>query len=188
MLELRQTREFTALEKRDLTRLWGKVVWREGEGAGALYTTVAYLWYGFGAFLALSVVMAVRELAGIAPDLSIQLALAGGGFAIATVTAQWNDRRLQHSKLWTEPRTGDRYALTADGLRANTVRGALACGWTNIETIINDRDRVVALLPGHGGLFMVKAAFDGQDVEGFGAQLVHRWQENRKHRQPESAS
>ena len=89
-IEIVQTREFTAREKQDLTRLWGKIMWREGAG--------------------------------------------------------------------------------------------------DIEPVINDRDRVVALLPGYGGIFMVKAAFDGQDVEGFGAQLTRMWQEHRKDSQPESAS
>ncbi len=185
-VEIVQTREFTAREKRDLTRLWGKIVWRKG--AGTLYTIAAYLWYGVGAFLAISVLMAVKELAGIAPDLSAQLALAGTGFAIVIVLAHWTDSRLQHSKLWTEPRIGDRYAVTADSLRAQTVRGTLSCGWNNIETVINDQDRVVVLLPGYGGIFMVKAAFDGQDVEGFGAHLTRLWQEHRKESQPESAT
>jgi len=185
-IEIVQAREFTAREKRDLTRLWGKIVWRQE--ASTLYTIASYLWYGFGAFLALSVLMAARKLAGIEPDLSAQLILAAIGFAIASALSQWVFVRLQHSRFWTELRTGDRYTVTADALSARTARGVFSCGWHNIETVINDQDRMAVLLPGYSGLFLVKAAFDGQDVEGFGAQLTRLWNEHRKESQPESAS
>ena len=184
VLELRQTREFTAREKDGITHLWDRIIWPRK--MGPLYTVVSYLWYGFGGFLAISVPMAVSRLSEVDPNLSIQLALAAIGFAVAVALAQWVHSRQHHARLWAEPRTGDRYAVTADGLRINSARSILSCGWSNIETIINDQDRVVALLPGYGGIFIVKAAFDGQDADGFGAQLVRLWQEHREKSQPES--
>jgi hypothetical protein len=184
-LELRQTREFTAREKGDLTRLWGKLVWRKG--VGRLYTVFAYLWYGFAAFLALSVLMAVKRLAPTEPTLSDQLALAAIGFAVCLVSVHWLSDRLYRGQFWTERRTGDLYAMTPDGLHSNTVRGAFVCSWRHIEYILNDDRHLIALLPGNGGMFIVKSAFDGQDVAGFGTELVRRWKQNCASSQPEPA-
>src|SRR5688572_4267435 len=96
LLELRQTREFTAGEKGDLTRLWEKLLWRDG--VGQLYTVLVYLWYGFAIFLGISVLMAVKPLAIVAPDRSAQLALAAIGFAAFFASAQWLGNRLSRSK------------------------------------------------------------------------------------------
>ena len=185
LLELLQTREFTAGEKGDLTRLWEKLLWRDG--VGQLYTVLVYLWYGFAIFLGISVLMAVKPLAIVAPDRSAQLALAAIGFAAFFASAQWLGNRLSRSKFWTELRAGDRYAIVTDGVRADTHRGALSCGWNHIQGILNDGHHLIALLPGNSGLFIVKAAFDGQDVEGFCAELECRWQQNRNSPQPEPA-
>jgi hypothetical protein len=45
--------------------------------------------------------------------------------------------------------------------------------------VINNPRHLIAKLPGVGGLFIVKAAFEDQDVESFGAEVVRRWQEKR---------
>lgn len=177
VLEICQTREFTSREKRDLTRLWEKLVWREG--VDRWYTASAYLWYGFGALLALSVLMAVKRLSDVAPNLSGQLALAAIGYAASVVAAQWATKRLYREKYWTGRRTGDRFTVTADGLHAASFRGRYECRWGTIETVINDSRHLVATLPGSGGLFIVKAAFESQDVERFTAELVRRWREGR---------
>ncbi|HEV8392390.1 MAG TPA: hypothetical protein VGQ35_21225 [Dongiaceae bacterium] len=185
LLELRQTREFTQREKRDLTRLWGKLAWRKG--AGRLYDFTVCMWYGFAAFLALTILMAVKKLAIDEPDLSAQLAFAAIGFAVFLFGTDWLSRRLHRSMFWVERRTGDRYVMAADGLHSNTFRGTFSCGWNRVEAVHNDERHLIALLPGSSGLFLVKAAFESQDIESFGAELVRRWQAHRDSFQPESA-
>jgi hypothetical protein len=175
--ELRQTRELCAREQRDVTYLYRKVIWRNG--AGSLYTTLIYLSYGFGAFLALSILMTAKRLAATAPILAGQLVVAALGYAVFMIAERWWTNRLYRARYWTERRTGDLYAVMADGIRATSRRGTFSCGWDSIETVIDNDRHVLALLPGIRSLFIVKAAFEGQDVDGFGAELVRRWQENR---------
>lgn len=177
VLELRQTRELTAHEKRDLSILWMKLVWRSG--MGALYSLCYCLWFGFGAFLALSIFMAARKLWPTEPTLAGQLAISALGFAVCMFATRWLNERLYHSKRWTERRSGDHYVLSTDGVRASTARGELSCDWSHIETIINNDRQLIAVLHGYVGLFVVKAAFEGQDADRFGTELVRRWQEHR---------
>jgi hypothetical protein len=176
-LEIVQTRDISVADRRDLTHLWEKLASRRG--AARLYTVVSCLWYAFGAFLAVSILMAVGKLDEVAPDLSLQLTVASIGFALCLVGTQWIGQRLAWDRYFTWLKAGDRYALDEDGLRWRTARGAHSCGLDQIETIINDHRCLVALLPYGGGLFVVKAAFEGQDVEAFGAELVRRWQAQR---------
>lgn len=92
LLELRHTRDFSPREKRDLTRLWRKLIWRDG--VSRWYTAFAYTEYGFAGLLALSVVMAVNRLAEIAPSLSGRLVVAALGYAAAVAATRWFGARL----------------------------------------------------------------------------------------------
>jgi hypothetical protein len=176
-LDIVQTRELTARDRRDLGHLWQKLAWRDG--GGFLYTASFYLWYGFAAFLAVSILMAVRELNEFAPDLALQLVLAAAGFALFLTATHWLGDRLGWEKYWSGLAAGDQYSLAADGIRATTQRGQYWCGWNNVETVVNDDRRLVAVLSGNGGLFLVKSAFENQDIECFSAELVRRWREAR---------
>lgn len=176
-LEIVQTRDIGVADRRDLSHLWEKLVWRKG--VGRLYTASFYLWYAFAAFLTVSILMAVRVLNDIAPDLALQLVIAALGFAIFLVCTQWVGTRLASDRHWAVLRTGNRYTLELDGLRWSTGRGMYSCGLDKVETIINDERRLIAILPDDGGVVVVKAACEGQDVEGFGAELVRRWQAQR---------
>ena len=176
-LEIVQTRDISAADRRDLTRLWQKRVSRKS--AGRVYTAVSTLWYAFAAFLSMSILMTVRVLKDIEPNLALQLVVAALGFAIFLVGTYWFFTRQIRDRYWTLLQAGDRYALESDGLRWSTPRGTFSCGLASVETIVNDSGRLIALLPHDTGLFMVKAAFEGQDVEAFGAELVRRWQAHR---------
>jgi hypothetical protein len=176
-LEIIQTRDIGAADRRDLSYLWEKLVSRKS--AGRLYTVFTCLWYAFGAFLAVSILMAAGPLWDTAPDRAVQLIVAALGFAIFHFGAQWIGKRLAWDRYFIWLKAGDRYALDGDGLRWNTARGVHSCRLDKVETIINDQRCLVALLPHNGGLFVVKAAFEGQDVEAFGAELVRRWQAQR---------
>ncbi|WP_162917264.1 hypothetical protein [Dongia deserti] len=184
-LDIVQTRAFTAQEKREVGHLWEKVIWRGG--AGRLHAISFYLWYAFAAFMIVSVLMAVKALDVVKPDLALQLAVAAAGFAFALGFNRWVTTRLHLEKHWSIFDAGDRYALQADGIQKITRRGRFSCNWENIETIINDGRTLVAVLPGNAGLVMIKAAFEGQDVESFGAELVRRWQASRDAVRPESS-
>lgn len=177
VFELRQTRELSPRELRDVTHLSRKVMWRDG--AGWLFGTLTYLWYGFGGFLALSVVMAAKRLAATSPTLVGQLVVGAAGFAIFLAAERWLGNRLYLAKYWTGRRTGDLYAVTADGIRATSWRGTFSCNWSSIETVVNNDDHLLAMLPGARGVFIVKAAFEAQDADGFGTELVRRWQDHR---------
>jgi hypothetical protein len=177
LMELHQTREFSAQEKHKLTRLWQALLWREG--FSRWYKASYWLQYGFAALLALSIGMAVSRLSGIAPTLSGRLAVAAIGYAATVMTTKWMSDRLSRQKYWESRRAGDRFALTADGIRATSLRGRFECDWGVIETVINNRQHLVAKLPGNSGLLIVKAACEGQDVESFGTELVRRWQDKR---------
>ena len=176
-LEIVQTRDVCAADRRDLTYLWEKLVSRKS--AGRLYTIFFTLYLAFAAFLVISIVSAVGALRDVAPVLAVQLTVASLGFAVFLVGTQWIGKRLAWDRYFTWLKAGDRYALDGDGLRWSTARGLHSCRLDKVETIINVHRCLVALLPHNGGLFVVKAAFEGQDVEAFGAELVRRWQAQR---------
>lgn len=176
-LEIVQTRDISLADRRDLTHLWEKLVSRKS--AGRLYAIFFTLHLAFAAFLVLSIVTAVDALGDAAPHLAVQLVVASLGFAVFLAGTRWIGKRLAWDRYFTWLKAGDRYALDGDGLRWSTARGAHSCRLDTVETIINDHRCLIALLPHNGGLFVVKAAFEGQDVESFGAELVRRWQAQR---------
>ena len=173
-LEIVQTRDVSAADRRDLTHLWEKLAARKG--AARLYTVFVSFWYAFAAFLAVTILITVNALDDFAPDLALQLTVASLGFAFFLIGTQWISRRLIWARYFTWLQAGDRYTLVADGLHWSTARGVHSCSLDKVETIINDERRLVAMLPHGGGLFLVKSAFEGQDVESFSAELVRRWQ------------
>jgi hypothetical protein len=176
-LEIVQTRDVSAADRRDLTHLWEKLASRKG--AARLYTVFSCLWYAFAAFLTVTILLAVRALGDFAPDLALQLTVASLGFAIFLIGTQWIARRLIWARYFTWLQVGDRYALVADGLHWSTARGVHSCSLDKVETIINDDRRLVAMLPHGSGVFLVKSAFESQDVDSFAAEFVRRWQERR---------
>jgi hypothetical protein len=176
-LEIVQMRDISVAEQRALSHLWQKLISRHG--VGRMYTVSYYLSYAFAAFLTVSIVMAARLLDTVAPTLALQLIVASLGFAIFLVGTQWIGTRLAWDRYWGVLRTGNRYTLEAEGLRWSTGRGLYSCGLDKIETILNDEQRLIAVLPHDGGVVVVKTAFEGQDVERFAAELVRRWHEHR---------
>jgi hypothetical protein len=177
LLELRHTRDFSPREKRDLTRVWQKLIWRDG--VSRWYTMVTYLEYGFAGLLAVSVVMAVGQLADIAPSLSGRLAVAAVGYASAVAAARWVGARVYREKYWEGRGAGDYFAVTSDGFQAGSMRGRFECRWSQIETVIDGERHVIIKLPGNGALIIVKEACEGQDARAFSAELVRRWQHHR---------
>jgi len=176
-LEIVQTRDIAFAEWRDLTRLWQKLVGRRG--SSRLYAAVFYLWYAFAAFLTVSILMTVRALGEVEPDLALQLVVAALGFASFLVGTYWLGKREAWSRYWKSLQAGDRYALVADSVHWSTARGVYSCPLDKVETVINDDRRLVAFMPYDRALFVVKAAFEKQDVESFAAELIRRWQAHR---------
>ena len=176
-LEIVQMRDIAVADRRDLTHLWEKLVDRKG--SGRLYTASYYLWYAFAAFLTVSVLMAARALSDVEPNLALQLVVAALGFAIFLVGTYWLAKRERWGQYWASLQVGDRYALVADSLHWSTTRGLFSCRLDQVETVINDDRRLVAMLPHGVGVVVIKSAFESQDVESFGAELVRRWQAHR---------
>jgi hypothetical protein len=176
-LEIVQTSDIAVEDRRDLIRLWEKLVGRAG--SSRLYTAFFYLWYAFAAFLTVSILMAARRLNDIAPDLALQLVVAAVGFAIFLVGTYLLAKRDVWDRYWTSLQAGDRYALVADSLHWSTGHGVLSCRLDKMQNVINDDRRLVVLLPHDGGVFVVKSAFERQDVDSFSAELVRRWHAHR---------
>lgn len=176
-LEIVQTRDIALAEWHDLMRVWEKLVRRKG--SSRFYTAIFSLWYAFAAFLTVSILMTVQVLNEIDPDLALQLVVAALGFAIFLIGTYWLGMRESLNRYWRSLQAGDRYALVADSLHWNTARGAYSCPLDKVETVINDERRLVAFLPYDRALFVVKAAFEKQDVESFAAELIRRWQAHR---------
>jgi hypothetical protein len=181
LIELNQTREFTAAERRELMRRWRNLTAR-GE-TSRWYTAVAYLWWGFAAFFAISVIAAVQHLKPFEPDLASQLLVAGLGFAIVmTLADRLHWRRV--AATYFARRTGDRYLIDETGLKAASMYRTFACEWPGIETIIETDEQLIALISRYNALFIVKAAFENQDVAGFCSELTRRWQQSRTQNAP----
>ena len=176
-LEIVQARDISATDRRDLTDLWEKLASRRG--GARLYTIFFTLWYAFAAFLTVTILMTVSVLKDVAPDLSLQLVVAALGFAVFLIGTQWIGKRLAWDRYFTWLQAGDRYALVTDSLHWSTARGVHSCRLDQMETVINDGRRLVALLPHGGGMFVVKSAFESRDVESFSAEFVRRWQAQR---------
>lgn len=174
--ELRQTREPTATEQRDLLDLWGKAVWPKG--AGTWFATSYYLYYAFGAFFALSVWMSVSQLAPLAPERAGQLSIAAIGFAGSLALFHWISARLQRKLYWRRRSDGDRYVVETKGFRRIGDSSDLFILWRGVDGVICT-DRYVAVLCGGAALLLAKAAFAGQDVDGFCGELQRRWNGSR---------
>lgn len=174
--ELRQTREFTATEQRELMALWRELLWPQG--AGAWYNTSYYLFYGFAGFLVLSIWMSVDRLAHFTPKLAGQLAIAAVGFAAALAALQWVSIRLQQRLYWQHLSPDDQYLIAERGVRRITAESDSIRRWQGIERLVCT-ERYVALICGGSPLLLAKAAFADQDIEGFCAELQRRWTESR---------
>ncbi len=171
-LELRQTREFATHERGDLIELWRELLW--AGKASSWYRVVGAGWYGFAAFLALSVWMSIRRLWPDAPALSGQLAVAAIGFALSVALFQWMYKRFERAGYWRQPTTGDRYLITVDGFRQTRMGATLTFDWRSIEKL-TCTDRYVGIICGDRSILFAKAAFADQDVEAFCSELQRRW-------------
>ena len=171
-IELRQSRDFTRAEQRDLLRLWGNALWPDG--AGFLYNAPHYLFYGFAAFLALSAWMVIARLWPTEPQLAAQLAIAAIGFALGFVLLQWVSNRAWRNLYWQNQAPDDRYQITADGLRRVSARSDGLLRWRGIDRLIV-MEHYVVVISGGSAVLLAKAALAGKDVEGFCAEIERRW-------------
>lgn len=174
--ELHQTRAFNRTERNDLMQIWRKTMWPNG--GGTLYNMSYYLWYGFGSFLVVSIWMAVDRLLPFEPELSLQLAIAAIGFALAVALSRWISTRMQHDVYWDGMTVDDRYVIDQSGVRRVGGSGETAYGWRGIQRLVNV-DPYVVLLCGGQEMLLAKAAFADQDVDGFCRELERRWHEAR---------
>lgn len=169
---VRQTRDFTRAEQRDLLQLWQNALWPDG--AGTWHNASYYLFYGFAAFLALSAWMAISRLWSTEPELAAQLAIAAVGFALGFALLQWVSNRLRRNLYWQSQAPDDSYQITADGLRRITARSDGLLRWRGIDRLIVT-ERYVAAMSGGSAVLLAKAALSGEDIEGFCTELKRRW-------------
>jgi hypothetical protein len=176
-LELHQSRDLTAAECGGAAWQWGSLL-REKAGKDRLYGLALAALYGSLAFLLISLFRSVKALDAIQPQLSLQLTLAAVAAAGCVVLVQWRTRRAQ-ARYLDQFRAGDRYFMTADGLRREVPGGFGLIGWPDIAGILSNAERLTILTDRGGALILTKAAFAGQDVDAFGAELRRRWSEAR---------
>jgi hypothetical protein len=177
-MELRQNRDLTPAELRGVEREWGLLL-LDNMSRSRWYPVLAYLTYAFVGFLVLSVAMAVFSIEDGRPYLAPQLAFALAGSVACLIAADGYSRRLQRRIFWDRHRAGDRYLLGDRALETSSAEYRLALSWGGITRVANNDRRLVLLIGNSGVVFIVKAAFDGQDTEAFCAELVRRWQEGR---------
>jgi hypothetical protein len=173
VLELRQSRDLTVAECGGTAWQWGSLL-REKAGKDRFYGIAVTALYGCLAFLLISLVRAIQVLDTVQPQAALQLTLAAIGAAGCVVLVQWRMRRAQARNL-DQFRAGDRYFMTGDGLRREVPGGFGLIGWPSIAGILSSAERLTILTDRGGALILTKAAFTGQDVEAFGAELRRRW-------------
>lgn len=171
--ELRQVRDLTQAECGAALYHWNFLL-RTKVGADKLYGMAVTALYGFLAFLLIALYSAVNALEAVNADLALQLSAAAIGCAICVALVQWRSRKAQ-AKYLDQFRAGDRYRMNADGLLREVSGGFGQIGWRNIAGIILDRQQLTILTHRAGAIILTKAAFGGQDVEGFATELHRRW-------------
>jgi hypothetical protein len=176
-LELRQSRDLTEAECGGAAWQWGALL-REKAGKDRLYGPAVTALYGCLAFLLMSLVAAVNVLDTIQPRLALQLSLAAIASAACVLMVQWRTRRAQ-ARYLDQFRAGDRYCMTGEGLQREVPGGFGLIGWSSIAGILSSQERLTILTDRGGALILTKAAFAGQDVETFGAELRRRWSATR---------
>ncbi|HEY3145611.1 MAG TPA: hypothetical protein VGJ75_04635 [Dongiaceae bacterium] len=175
-LELHQTRNLTPAELSAVSRDWSLLLHRR-MGRSIYYTVMGYLTWTFIGFLAISIAMAAFALDD--PELKLQLIVAFVGMLASWITVDRITRRLQQRIYWDRYRTSDRYALDDRGIRTTTPDGEHLLLWQGIAEVADGERRCVILTNSSGAAFVVKAAFDGQDADGFCAELQRRWKNAR---------
>lgn len=170
-------REFTPRETRIMFDIWRRLLWPKGGGFS--YVAIGYLWYGFAAFLALSVIMAATRLQAMHADVAAQLVTSALGFAVCSLFLHRASTKSERQVLARGERVGDRYRLEAQGLRVDIPDASDFCGWPSIVSLHNS-DRWLILLQARGGAMMLaRDAFEGQDFTGFRTELERRWAQHR---------
>jgi hypothetical protein len=174
--ELRQTRNLTSSELSAVSRDWSLLLHRRMVRS-IYYRVMGYLTWIFIAFLAISIAMAAFALDD--SQLKLQLIVAFVGMLASWITVDRITRRLQQRIYWDRYRMGDRYALDDRGIRTTTPDGEHLLLWQGIAQVANGEHRCVILTKSSGAAFVVKAAFERQDADGFCAELQRRWQHAR---------
>jgi hypothetical protein len=171
-LELRQTRNLTSTELSAVSRDWSLLLHRRMT-LSIYYRVLAYLTWAFIGFLAISIAMAAFAL----DDwyLELQLIVALIGMLASWITIDRVTRRLQQRIYWDRFRLGDRYVLDDRGIQMTTADGEHLLLWRGIAEVIDTDRRCVILTNSSGAAFVIKAAFDGQDADGFCAEVQRRW-------------
>jgi hypothetical protein len=186
-LELYQTRNLVSAELKAVERDWSSMLQTSLSGDG-WYRALGYLVYGFIGFLILSIAMAVPALDSEHSHLPIQLAIALAGTIACWIAADFRARNIQRRLYWDRYREGDRYLLDERGVQITSPMARHAIFWDGITNMADNGQRLVILIGKSGALFLVHAAFTGQDAKGFCAELMRRWQAHRASSQPDPAT
>lgn len=177
VLQLRQTRELSARERRQFMRLLRN---NQPRKAGRKWLTgVSVVWWLAAGWFSFSVVAAVHALGATAPDLAWQLALAGITFwimllGVGRVLDYLRARRISHRDI------GTTFAIEPDGFCTKSSNEQFKGLWRGIPTIVEDADSLFVMLNETVGSIVVKGAFEGQDVATFCAEAQRRWKAERR--------
>jgi len=178
-LEIYQTREFTPAETDRVIASWQRLAQR-GERQSTYQNVLAYLWYGFAGFLVLSIAQAFSRLLDMAPALAWQLAFSGVVFLAVAILTHRQASRLTWQPVRDATRAGNRYVLRPDGFEVAGRDVSHTFQWTAIQDAFHQGDLAMLLDDNRHGIVVIKDAFEGQDADGFCAELIRRWQASRK--------
>ncbi|HNB26515.1 MAG TPA: YcxB family protein [Alphaproteobacteria bacterium] len=170
---LRQTRAISAAEREAMQDRCRELALSQADCRFCRHVTRLF---EYGLWLLLMVTLgAVDRLRASDPALAVLLALAGFGLPLLVVAGRWRGRQLQRQFEARDAAAGDSYTLDAAGLQRQQGNVTFRFPWAAIEAMAQDTDYLVAHVAPNYSLQLAKAAFAGQGVEAFCAELMHRW-------------
>lgn len=173
ILTLRQTRAVSAAEGQAMQDRWRELAFSKAHCRFCAHINRVF---EYGLWLLLIVTLGtIDRLRGSDPVFAALFALAGLGLPLLVFAGRWRGRQLQRQFEARDAAAGDSYTLDAAGLQRQHGNVTFRFPWAAIEAMAQDADYLVAHVAPNYSLQLAKAAFAGQDVDAFCAELMHRW-------------
>jgi YcxB-like protein len=174
VIEIVQTRDITQPEAKQISRAAWRVIFQECRRSWLYWLFYAFTMAGFGA-----AVFAFIRFANLAACTGGQFPLWGKLAIVVTAGSYlaWRSQMLRVVAAGNREkiRAGNRYALTQDGITIDMVGMVTILPWRSIRSVSERAPLFLIHLSRVQVTVLPKAAFGGQDVDGFCAELERRW-------------
>jgi hypothetical protein len=182
-IEIVQTRDITQSEAKQISRAAWRVIFQECRRSWLYWLFYALTMGGFGA-----AVFAFLEFVNLVACTGVQFPL-WGKLAIVVAAGSYFGWRFQMLRVVAtgnreKIRAGNRYALTPDGVTIDMAGMVTMLPWRCIRALSEHRSLFLIHLSRVQVTVLPKAAFDGQDVDGFCAELERRRHEGTARSNP----